>query len=64
MDFEAFLRANPLPSFTVSLNGEGRVELAVDQERFIVVENTVIHRPAPQRVAAEGFDSHKGMGAK
>jgi len=76
MDFEAFLRKliKEDAAFRVFLgtNNEGRVLVTFDNEgvglgAFLVVENTihpVLPKPTPQRVVAEGFDAHKGMGEK
>lgn len=79
MDFEAFLRKlisqNADFSTKVGLNQEGRVLVAIESEGingfYIVVENTahqlgplVDTKPPTQRVAAAGFDAHKGMGER
>lgn len=73
MDLESFFRdyikAPPaglgtLSFDSIALNGEGRVEITFSTgDRFVVFGDTAI-RPIPpvQRVVAEGFDAHKGMG--
>lgn len=78
MDLESFFRgyikAPPaglgMLSFdSIALNGEGRVEITFSTgDRFVVFGDTAI-RPIPptppaQRVVAEGFDAHKGMGSR
>jgi hypothetical protein len=74
MDFETTLRnhlresADPR-SIDIWLNDEARVVITVNDDdtkaEFVVVENTMIPwpvKPPAQRVATEGFDTHKGMG--
>lgn len=75
MDLESFFRdyikAPPaglgMLSFdNIALNEEGRVEITFSTgDRFVVFGDTAI-RPIPpvQRVVAEGFDAHKGMGSR
>ena len=71
------IRDNASFDVKLGLNDEGRVLLGVEAENslcafFIIVENTAhqlgpavdTNKPTPQRVVAEGFDAHKGMGAK
>lgn len=70
MDLESFFRdyikapsagLGMLSFDSIALNGEGRVEITFSTgDRFIVFGDTAI-RPPVQRVAAEGFDAHKGM---
>lgn len=75
MDFETFFRdyikAPPagrgaLSFDSIALNEEGRVEITLSTgDRFVVFGDMAI-RPVPpaQRVAATGFDAHKGMGER
>lgn len=69
IDFESYLRAKLNDTDLVPaifLNAEGRVELVFgDGYRFISFGDYVLPvkpQPTAQRVAAAGFDSHKGMG--
>lgn len=73
MDLETFFRDYiKRPNITmlafeaIALNGENRVEITFNTgDKFIVFGDNTLHVPeksAPQRVAAEGFDAHKGMG--
>lgn len=68
-DFESYLRAKLNDTDltpAIYLNAEGRVEMVFgDGFRFISFGDRVIpvpEKPAAQRVAATGFDAHKGMG--
>ena len=78
IDLESVLRNHlratpeePLP-VTVWLNNEGRIVAkigsGIDAPEYIVFGNNVCQHPPPkpatQRAAVQGFDSHKGMGAK
>ena len=57
---------------TVWVNDEDRVVLTLtnadgSQTEFVAVEDKLIPwpvKPPAQRVAAEGFDAHKGMGGR
>ena len=57
---------------TMWINNEGRIVAkigtGVDAPEYIVFGNNVCQypppKPAAQRAAVQGFDSHKGMGAK
>lgn len=69
-DLEAFFRemiraGSPLKA-EVGLTPEGRVVFKTSEPSavYTIVENTAIPRAEPQRVSAEGFDAHKGMGEK
>ena len=77
MDFEAFLRQLIADGgdFRTKLgfNSEGRVLMAIESDTlngfFVIVENTAHQagpladpKPPTQRVQAEGFDAHRGMG--
>ena len=77
MDLESFFRgyikAPPaglgMLSFdSIAINEEGRVEITLSTgDRFVAVEDKLIPwpvKPLAQRVAAEGFDAHKGMGSR
>lgn len=79
MDLEAFfrdmVRLNVPFKAQIGLNGEGRVLLRIESESvsagFVIVENTAMpadiaapEKPPAQRVAATGFDAHKGMGER
>ena len=54
------------------VNNEGRMMLTItnadrSQTEFVAVEDKLIPwpvKPPTQRAAVQGFDSHKGMGAK
>ena len=56
----------------VWVNNEGRMMLTItnadrSQTEFVAVEDKLIPwpvKPPTQRAAVQGFDSHKGMGAK
>lgn len=75
MDIETALRRHLRevaddPSVTVWTNDEGRMVLTItsadgSKTEFVAVEDKLIPwpvKPPAQRVAAEGFDAHKGMG--
>ena len=77
MDIETALRRHLRESagdqkITVWVNNEGRVMLTItnadgSQAEFVAVEDRLIPwpvKPPAQRVAAEGFDAHKGMGSR
>lgn len=74
MDIETALRRRLRevaddPKVTVWANDEGRMMLTIayadgSQTEFVAVEDKLIPwpvKPPAQRVAAEGFDAHKGM---
>jgi hypothetical protein len=74
--FRAMIRNNTAFRAEIGLNAEDRVLLRVvkadgEASGYIIVENTAIPaeiaaptKPPVQRVAAQGFDAHKGMGAR
>ena len=73
MDLESYclelVRQNVSFQLSLGLNSENRVtalfESPLGAEAFTIVENTAIHvpvKPPTQRVSAEGFDAHRGMG--
>ena len=57
---------------TMRINDEGRIVAkigtGIDAPEYIVFGNNVCQYPPPkpptQRAAVQGFDAHKGMGAK
>ena len=78
IDLESVLRAyfhadpeKPV-GLTMWVNDEGRIVAkigtGVDAPEYIVFGNNVRQypppKPATQRAAVQGFDAHKGMGAK
>lgn len=69
-DLEAFfremIRAGAPLKAEIGLTPENRVVLRVSEPEaaFTIVENTAIPYAQPQRVAAQGFDAHKGMGER
>ena len=78
IDLESVLRAyfhadpeKPV-ELTMWINDEGRIVTkigtGVDAPEYIVFGNNVCQYPPPkpptQRAAVQGFDAHKGMGAK
>ena len=73
--FRDLIRSNTAFRAEIGHNAEGRILLRVVREDrtasgYIIVENTAIPadaapvpaKPLPQRVAAAGFDAHRGMG--
>lgn len=70
----SYFRADPEKPVELTLwsNNEGRIVIkigsGVDAPEYIVFGNNVCQYPAPkpttQRAAIQGFDAHKGMGAK
>ena len=78
IDLESVLRSYlhadpPKPvELTMRTNNEGRIVAKIgtgdDAPEYIVFGNNVCQYPPPkpptQRAAVQGFDSHKGMGAR
>ena len=74
--FRDLIRSNTAFRAEIGHNAEDRVLLRVVRNDgtasgYIIVENTAIPadvaaptKPPVQRVAAQGFDAHKGMGAR
>lgn len=70
----AYFRGDPEKPVEVTMwtNNEGRIVAkigsGVDAPEYIVFGNNVRQypppKPATQRAAVQGFDAHKGMGAK
>ena len=70
----AYFRADPEKPVGVTMwtNNEGRIVAkigsGIDTPEYIVFGNNVCQYPPPkppaQRAAVQGFDAHKGMGAK
>jgi len=77
MDIETALRRHlrefaDAQNMTCWVNNEGRMMLTITnrdgtQVEFVAVEDKLLPwpiKPLPQRVAAAGFDAHKGMGER
>ena len=77
MDIETALRRHLREvaddqNIAVWTNNEGRIMLTItnadgSQTEFVSVEDKLIPwpvKPPAQRVVADGFDAHKGMGAR
>ena len=72
IDLETVLREHFRVELTMWTNDEGRIVAkigtGIDAPEYIVFGNNVCQYPPPkppaQRAAVQGFDSHKGMGAK
>ena len=70
----SYFRVDPVKpvGLTMWVNDEGRIVAKIgtgtDAPEYIVFGNNVCQHPPPkpqtQRAAVQGFDSHKGMGAK
>ena len=68
----AYFRGDPEKPVEVTMwtNNEGRIvaKIGTGAPEYIVFGNNVCQypppKPATQRAAVQGFDAHKGMGAK
>ena len=70
----SYFRVDPVKpvGLTMWVNDEGRIVAKIgtgtDAPEYIVFGNNVCQypppKPATQRAAVQGFDAHKGMGAK